>query len=140
MFIIYGITNKTETMGSQKEFIQQVERLKKDFDFAADLAININADRLSHLDKIAELELKLRKMQREAEDWIDVNERLPEEGGRYWCYVQHLTDLGFSYFQWNCDYNPQMCRFSDMTLTKGEIITHWRYLPEPPKQYLQQKG
>jgi hypothetical protein len=66
-------------------------------------------------------------------EWIDVNDRLPEEGGRYWCYVEHLTDLGFSYFQWNCDYNPQLRRFSDMTLTKGERITHWRNLPEPPK-------
>lgn len=66
------------------------------------------------------------------DDWIDVNDRLPEEGGRYWCYVQHLTDLGFSYFQWNCDYNPQLQRFSDMTLKNGERITHWRPLAHPP--------
>lgn len=24
------------------------------------------------------------------EDWVDVNDRLPEEGGRYWCYVEEI--------------------------------------------------
>jgi hypothetical protein len=67
------------------------------------------------------------------DDWISVDERLPVESGRYWCYVQHLTDLGFSYFQWNCDYNAQLQRFSDMTLKDGENVTHWRRLPPPPK-------
>lgn len=71
------------------------------------------------------------------EDWIDVNDQLPEEGGRYWCYVQHLTDTGMSYFQWNCDYNPQLRRFSDMTLRDGEQITHWRELPPPPTKQKQ---
>lgn len=73
-------------------------------------------------------------VEREEDAWTDVNDRLPEEGGRYWCYVESLTDLGFSYFQWNCDYNPQLRRFSDMTLTKGERITHWRPLAKPPKK------
>lgn len=125
-------------MGNQKEFIAQVERLKKEFDFAAEMAVMINADRLKHLEKIEELELKLKNVMKELDDWIDVNDSLPDEGGRYWCYVEHLTDLGFSYFQWNCDYNPQLQRFSDMTLTKGERVTHWRPLPEPPK-FKQQK-
>jgi hypothetical protein len=70
----------------------------------------------------------------EKDDWISVDDQLPAESGRYWCYVEHLTDLGFSYFQWNCDYNAQLKRFSDMTLTKGEQITHWRPLPPPPKK------
>lgn len=39
------------------------------------------------------------------EDWISVDERLPEEGGRYWCYMRDINDLGASYFQWNCAYN-----------------------------------
>ena len=118
-------------MGNQKEFIQQVEKLKKDFAFASEMAIMINADRLSHLEKITDLELKLSRLEKDNE-WIDVNDRLPEEGGRYWCYVESLTSLGFSYFQWNCDYNPQLRRFSDMTLKNGERITHWRLLPAPP--------
>lgn len=73
------------------------------------------------------------------EDWIDVNDSLPEESGRYWCYVESLTDLGFSYFQWNCDYNSQLKRFSDMTLKNGERVTHWRKLPEPPKRKQQKE-
>lgn len=70
----------------------------------------------------------------EREDWIDVNDRLPEEGGRYWCYVEHQGDLGISHFQWNCYYSPNLHRFSDRTLTDGEQVTHWRELPPPPKQ------
>lgn len=126
-------------MGNQKEFIAQVEKLKKEFDFAAEMAVMINADRLKHLEKIEELELKLKNVSKEVDDWIDVNDRLPTEGGRYWCYVQHLTDLGFSYFQWNCDYNPQLKRFSDMTLIRGEQVTHWRKLAEPPKSKQQKE-
>lgn len=71
---------------------------------------------------------------READDWISVNDQLPSESGRYWCYVEHLTDLGFSYFQWNCDYNAQLKRFSDMTLKDGQNVTHWRDLPAGPKR------
>jgi uncharacterized protein DUF551 len=70
----------------------------------------------------------------DAVEWISVDERLPIESGRYWCYVQQLTDLGFSYFQWNCDYNVQLSRFADMTLKGGHQITHWMSLPVPPKQ------
>jgi hypothetical protein len=69
----------------------------------------------------------------ELNDWISVDDKLPTESGRYWCYVEHLTDIGISHFQWNCDYNAQLRRFSDMTLTDGEHVTHWRKLPEPPK-------
>lgn len=70
----------------------------------------------------------------DAVDWIDVNDRLPEEGGRYWCYVRDLNDLGVSHFQWNCAYNENEKRFSDSTLLNGEQVTHWRPLPEPPKR------
>lgn len=121
-------------MGNQKEFIQQVEKLKKEFDFAAEMAVMINADRLKYLEKIEELELKLKKVKKELDDWIDVNDRLPEESGRYWCYMKDINDLGTSYFQWNCAYNANEKRFSDSTLFNGEQVTHWRLLPEPPKQ------
>jgi|ERR1044072_2708636 hypothetical protein len=66
------------------------------------------------------------------DDWISVTDQLPTESGRYWCYVKELTDLGFSYFQWNCAYNANEGRFSDSTLTNGENVTHWRPLPPPP--------
>lgn len=65
-------------------------------------------------------------------DWISVEDRLPEESGRYWCYIKELTDLGFSHFQWNCAYNANEKRFSDSTLTNGENVTHWQPLPAPP--------
>lgn len=68
------------------------------------------------------------------DEWISVHDRLPAESGRYWCYIKELTDLAFSYFQWNCYYNAKERRFSDSTLTNGENVTHWRPLPEPPKR------
>lgn len=37
-------------MGNQKEFIASVSKLQKEFDFACKLAIDINADRLKHLE------------------------------------------------------------------------------------------
>lgn len=66
--------------------------------------------------------------------WISVNDELPKEGGRYWCYLEHQNDLGLSYLQWNCSYNENEKRFSDKYLTDGEKVTHWMPLPEPPKQ------
>jgi BMFP domain-containing protein YqiC len=66
--------------------------------------------------------------------WVKASEELPKEGGRYWCYIKELTDLGWSYFQWNCYYDPEEKRFSDSTLTKGENVTHWMPLPPPPKE------
>jgi hypothetical protein len=70
----------------------------------------------------------------EKDNWISVEDQLPTESGRYWCYIQELTDLGFSYFQWNCAYNANERRFSDSNLTNGENVTHWRNLPDPPKR------
>jgi hypothetical protein len=81
--------------------------------------------------------IELRKKVVEAQKgmkWVKASERLPEEGGRYWCYVRDLTDLGFSYFQWNCAYNEREKRFSDRYLTNGETVTHWMPLPEPPSE------
>lgn len=68
------------------------------------------------------------------EEWISVDERLPTEGGRYWCYVEEITDLGRGYFQWNCAFNQNGRLFTDKSLCNGERITHWRPLPEPPKK------
>jgi hypothetical protein len=66
-------------------------------------------------------------------DWISVDNALPDEGGRYWCYVEELTDLGFSYFQWNCAYNEREKTFSDSTFKDGERVIFWAPLPNPPK-------
>jgi|SRR5882757_533611 len=63
--------------------------------------------------------------------WISVNDELPNEGGRYWCYVKELNDLGISHFQWNCSFTPGE-GFSD--LCQRMNVTHWTYLLESPKQ------
>lgn len=65
-------------------------------------------------------------------EWISVKDRLPEEGGRYWCYVRDINSLGKSHFQWNCSYHEIEKRFSDRYLTNGEKVTHWQSLPSPP--------
>lgn len=64
--------------------------------------------------------------------WISVKDRLPEEGNRYWVYIQELNDGGwFSYFQWNCYYDPQEKVFRDAG--KTHKVTHWTNLLPPPQ-------
>ena len=38
--------------------------------------------------------------------WRDAEKDPPREGGRFWCIVREINDLGTSYYQWNCAYNP----------------------------------
>lgn len=61
--------------------------------------------------------------------WIKVSERMPEEGGRYWCYVEEQNSLGKSHYQWNCSWNGT--EWSDAALTGR--VTHWQPLPAAPK-------
>lgn len=84
-------------------------------------------------DKIVEWLDESGQSQPGGEEWISVDDRLPTEGGRYWCYVEEITDLGHGYFQWNCAYNQNGRLFTDKSLCNGERITHWRPLPEAPK-------
>ncbi|MDK1098231.1 DUF551 domain-containing protein [Cronobacter sakazakii] len=64
----------------------------------------------------------------EADGWIPCSERMPDEGGRYWCYVEEINSLGKSHYQWNCSWNGEDWG--------GEgfygRVTHWKPLPEPP--------
>lgn len=62
--------------------------------------------------------------------WIPVSERLPEEGGRYWCYVEEQNSLGKSHYQWNCSWNEGA--WSDKALTGR--VTHWMPLPTAPQE------
>ncbi|EAB1934782.1 DUF550 domain-containing protein [Salmonella enterica] len=62
--------------------------------------------------------------------WIPVSERMPEESGRYWCYVEEQNSLGKSHYQWNCSWNGQA--WSDKALSGR--VTHWMPLPEPPQE------
>ncbi|HBX5243020.1 TPA: DUF551 domain-containing protein [Klebsiella pneumoniae] len=63
--------------------------------------------------------------------WIPVSERLPEDSGRYWCYVEEQNDLGKSHYQWNCSWN------GDRWWVESEgvgIVTHWMPLPAAPQE------
>ncbi|MCJ7051599.1 DUF551 domain-containing protein [Klebsiella variicola subsp. variicola] len=62
--------------------------------------------------------------------WIPVSERMPEEGGRYWCYVEEQNSLGKSHYQWNCSWNGDV--WSDKALTGR--VTHWMPLPASPQE------
>lgn len=55
----------------------------------------------------------------------------PTESGRYWCYIEEVTDLGLSHYQWNCSYNVGENRWGGEALSGR--VTHWMPLPEPPK-------
>lgn len=62
--------------------------------------------------------------------WITVSERMPEESGRYWCYVEEQNSLGKSHYQWNCSWNGEV--WSDKALTGR--VTHWMPLPSAPQR------
>ncbi|ELB7365123.1 DUF551 domain-containing protein [Klebsiella pneumoniae] len=63
--------------------------------------------------------------------WIPVSERLPEDSGRYWCYVEEQNDLGKSHYQWNCSWNGDRWWVES---EGGGIVTHWMPLPAGPKE------
>lgn len=60
--------------------------------------------------------------------WIKCSERTPEEGGRYWCYVEEQSSLGKSHYQWNCSWNGD--EWSDASLSGR--VTHWMPLAAAP--------
>jgi hypothetical protein len=68
----------------------------------------------------------------DANKWISMEDRLPEENGRYLCYVKEQNDLGISYYQWNCAYTEGVGFIKPNHNTIE--ITHWQPLPTPPKQ------
>ncbi|HFE6779659.1 DUF551 domain-containing protein [Klebsiella pneumoniae] len=63
--------------------------------------------------------------------WIPVSERLPEDSGRYWCYVEEQNDLGKSHYQWNCSWNGDRWWVES---EGGGIVTHWIPLPAAPQE------
>ena len=64
----------------------------------------------------------------EGSRWIPVEERLPEENGRYLCCVKSYAFPGYSY--WN------ILRYDKDGFHESGIyedgVTHWMPLPEPP--------
>ena len=91
---------------------------------------------------VAALDLAIAALKRDR--WIPCEERLPEENGRY--LVAEKRDLVYTDLECH-DYETQVRRyFTDygwrypVVLTDGireaeqRLITHWRHLPEPPKE------
>ena len=62
--------------------------------------------------------------------WIPVSERMPDEIGRYWCYVEEQNSLGKSHYQWNCAWNDDLWWVES---ENGGRVTHWMPLPAAPK-------
>lgn len=60
--------------------------------------------------------------------WVKCIDRLPDEIGRYWCYVEHQDSLGKSHYQWNCSWNGHTWSERDLI---GRV-THWMPLPAAP--------
>jgi hypothetical protein len=68
-------------------------------------------------------------------NWISVNDRLPEESGRYLGYLTELKCLGNSYSTINVAFNTNH-KDSTAWTEHGEVlqyITHWMPLPDAPK-------
>jgi len=61
--------------------------------------------------------------------WVACSERMPEESGRYWCYIEEQNDLGKSHYQWNCSWNGERWWVES---ENGGRVTHWQPLPSPP--------
>lgn len=66
-----------------------------------------------------------------AKGWIPCSERIPEEIGRYWCYVEEQNCLGKSHYQWNCSWNGDRWWVES---ENGGRVTHWMPLPNQPKE------
>lgn len=66
-----------------------------------------------------------------SDKWIPVSEQLPEDSGRYWCYVEEQNDLGKSHYQWNCSWNGDRWWVES---EGGGIVTHWMPLPAAPQE------
>lgn len=66
--------------------------------------------------------------------WVDAEIELPKEGGRYWCYVEEINDLGIAHYQWNCGYHEIEKRWSIEAGNGEDKVTHWMpLLPSPNK-------
>jgi len=69
------------------------------------------------------------KAEQGEDGWIACADRMPEEGGRYWCYVEEINSLGRSHYQWNCSWNGE--EWGGEALSGR--VTHWMPLPSPPE-------
>lgn len=59
--------------------------------------------------------------------WKSVQDLLPKEGGRFWCYVEELNDLGIAHYQQNVSYHEIEKRWGT-----DDKVTHWTELLDHP--------
>ena len=70
----------------------------------------------------------------EISDWKNVNDELPPEIGRYLCYVDEISDIGVSHYQWNCSYSPEHGFNTEYRNSPSDgYVTHWTYFPDEPE-------
>lgn len=65
--------------------------------------------------------------------WKNALVNPPQEGGRYWCYVEENTENGKSHFQWNCSYNPNDGWKVDMLEKLGAKVLYYTDLLDNPE-------
>ena len=78
-------------------------------------------------------------------EWIDVNERLPEDSGKYLVWLGGIDQVGFGklahiahfysgngYFSFSLNSAKELGKKSCTEIDKL-CVTHWMPLPEPPK-------
>lgn len=85
-------------------------------------SINVNAPCAAFKNKSDFVEVK----------WIDVNERLPENG-RYIVYVKKEHHGGYKRDVFDLWYEDGKWYLDAHSALYGGTITHWMPLPEPPK-------
>lgn len=101
--------------------IERLEHLEK-----LDMGATFDSLSVSEYNALIETALPAKQV---PDGWIKCSERMPAEGGRYWCYVEEQNSLGKSHYQWNCSWNDN--EWSDDALTG--TVTHWMPLPAAPK-------
>jgi hypothetical protein len=78
--------------------------------------------------------LLLNSIQDEPDGWVDVKDRLPDDNRKVNVYFKHVDNILIGRY-----YNVEVCWkvfYSDGEKFNGkycELITHWRELPQPPK-------
>jgi hypothetical protein len=67
----------------------------------------------------------------ETDGWFAVSERLPDDGVEVLGYFEHGDYWTWDIVAYYCD--PNVWTADDRVLRNG-AVTHWRYLPEAPKE------
>lgn len=114
-----------ESLGRTKTLTKleaEVERLRTE-------SVSFKTSWRTAADTIEKLSQELVRL-REANRWMPTGERLPEQGQQVLCYAKN--DNG----QTGIDVDWRSCMNGNFgaAVSAGMEVTHWRPLPEPPKE------